>query len=275
MLPGGWLRFLSHGETGVLVKSPTVAGVECAPPQKPMEALTLPLRALLDPVGAIPKAVETRRWLVPLLLVAVLTAAAGAVIALRLDASRLVIPKMAMSGELMKASEREVNEAIEQAQRVALVGGIAKGLLLMPLLVLLLSVALKLAAWLLGKKALFADLFTVAALTMLPVAVFHAIEVLAALKLDVITPRVAETLVPSSVAALVQLAPPALSRVYGAIDLINIWASLLMGLGFAAASKWTPWKGALFGLFLYVLFASAFMVGLPGLAPPGGGMGGK
>ncbi len=240
-----------------------------------MEALTLPLRALLDPVGAIPKAVETRRWLVPLLLVAVLTAAAGAVIALRLDASRLVIPKMAMSGELMKASEREVNEAIEQAQRVALVGGIAKGLLLMPMLVLLLSVALKIAAWLLGKKALFADLFTVAALTMLPVAVFHAIEVLAALKLDVITPRVAETLVPSSVAALVQLAPPALSRVYGAIDLINIWASLLMGLGFAAASKWTPWKGALFGLFLYVLFASAFMVGLPGLAPPGGGMGGK
>lgn len=238
-----------------------------------METLTLPLRVLLDPVGAIPKAVETRRWFVPLLLVAVLTAAAGAVIALRLDAARLVIPKMQMSGELMKASEREVNEAIEQAQRVALVGGIAKGLLLMPLLVLLLSVALKIAAWLLGKKALFAELFTVAALTMLPVAVFHGIEVVAALKLEVITPRVAETLVPSSVAALVGMVSPALKRVYGAIDLINIWASLLMGLGFAAASKWSPWKGALFGLLLYVLFASAFMVGLPGLSPPDGGMG--
>ncbi|MDP1824460.1 MAG: YIP1 family protein [Archangium sp.] len=239
-----------------------------------MEALTLPLRALLDPVGAIPRAVETRRWLIPLLLVAVLTAAAGAAIALRLDASRLVIPKMQMSGELMKASEREVNEAIEQAQRVALVGGIAKGLLLMPLLVLLLSVVLKVAAWLIGRKALFADLFTVAALTMLPVAVFHGIEVVAALKLEVITPRVAETLVPSSVAALVQMASPALKRVYTAIDLINIWSSLLMGLGFAAASKWSPWKGALFGLFLYVLFAAAFFVGLPGLAPPEGRGGG-
>lgn len=238
-----------------------------------MEALTLPLRALLDPVGAIPRAVETRRWLIPLLLVAVLTAAAGAVIALRLDAARLVIPKMQMSGELMKASEREVNEAIEQAQRVALVGGIAKGLLLMPLLVLLLSVVLKVAAWLIGRKALFADLFTVAALTMLPVAVFHGIEVMAALRLEVITPRVAETLVPSSVAALVGMASPALKRVYTAIDLINIWASLLMGLGFAAASKWSPWKGALFGFFLYVLFAAAFFVGLPGLAPPEG-MGG-
>ena len=129
-------------------------------------------------------------------------------IALRLDASRLVIPKMAMSGELMKASEREVDEAIEQAQRVALVGGIAKGLMLMPLLVLLLSVALKVASWLIGRKALFADLFTVAALTMLPVAVFHGIEVVAALKLEVITPRVAETLVPSSLAALMGMTSP-------------------------------------------------------------------
>jgi hypothetical protein len=239
-----------------------------------MEALTLPLRALLDPVGAVPQLVEKRRWLVPVLLIAVLTAAAGAVIALRLDASRVVIPKMQMTGELMKASEREVNEAIEQAERVALVGGIAKGLLLMPMLVLLLSVALKISAWLIGRKALFADLFTVAALTMLPVALFHGIEVVAALKLDVITPKVAETLVPSSVAAFFAKASPGLLRVYKAIDFINIWASLLMGLGFAAASKWSPWKGALFGLFLYVLFAAAFFVGLPGLLPAEG-MGGK
>ena len=227
-----------------------------------MEALTLPLRALLDPVGAIPRAVETRRWLVPMLLVASLTAAAGATIALRLDAARVVIPKMQMSGELVKASEREVSEAIQQAQRVALVGGSAKGLLLMPLLVLLLSVVLKVASWLIGRKALFADLFTVAALTMLPVAVFHAIEVVAALQLEVITPRIAETLVPSSLAGFFEMASPALTRVYKAIDLINIWAALL---------KWSPWKGALFGLFLYVLFAAAFFVGLPGLAPPDGG----
>lgn len=236
-----------------------------------MEALTLPLRALLDPVGAIPRAVESRRWLVPLLLVAVLTAAAGAVIALRLDASRLVIPNMQMSGELMKASEREVDEAVEQAGRVALVGGIAKGLMLMPFLVLMLSVVLKIAAWLIGRKALFADLFTVAALTMLPVALFHGIEVLAALQLEVITPRVAESLVPSSIGAL--LSPPSgpgLKGLYAALDLVNIWASLLMGLGFAAASKWSPSKGALFGLFLYVLFAAVVFIALPGLAPPEG-----
>lgn len=234
-----------------------------------MEALTLPLRALLDPVGAIPRAVESRRWLVPLLLVAFLTAAAGAAIALRLDASRLVIPQMQRSGELMKASEREIFQAIEQAQRVALVGGIAKGLMVMPLLVLLLSVTLKLAAWLIGRKALFADLFTASALTMLPLAVFHGIEVLAALQIEVITPRVAEGLVPSSIASLLSLqgGGPGLQRLSTAVDLVNIWAALLMGLGFAAASKWSLGKGALFGLFLYALFAAVFFIALPGLAP--------
>lgn len=239
-----------------------------------MEALTLPLRALIDPVGAIPRMVEQRRWLVPVLLAALLTAGAGAVIALRLDATRLVIPKMQMSGELMKASEREVNEAVEQAQRVALVSGVAKGLLLVPLLMLALAVALKFAAWLLGRQALFADLITVAALSMLPVALFHGIEVVAALRLEVITPKVAETLVPSSIGALVSRGPPGLLRVYKALDLVNVWASLMLGLGFAAASKWSPWKGALFGLFLYALFAAAFLVGLPGLMPAEG-LGGR
>lgn len=235
-----------------------------------MEAITLPLRALIDPLGAIPKAVSQRRWFIPLLLIALLTALAGGLIASRIDASRVVIPKMQMSGELMKASEREVAEAIEQAERVALVAGIAKGLLLMPLLVLVLAVVLKIAAWLAGRKALFIELFTVAALTMLPVTVFHAIEVLSALRLELITPAVAAALVPTSLASIITDAGPKLSRVLTAIDVVNIWAALVMGVGFAAASKWSAWKGALFGLFLYVLFASAFMVGLPGLMPPPG-----
>jgi hypothetical protein len=107
-----------------------------------MESISLPLRSLLDPVGAIPKAVESRRWFFALSLGSIVTAASGAVLALRLDAARVVIPKMAMAGELAKASEREISEAIQQAQRIALVAGIAKGLLLMPLIVLALAVVL-------------------------------------------------------------------------------------------------------------------------------------
>ena len=36
-------------------------------------------------------------------------------------------------------------------------------------------------------------------------------------------------------------------------------------LRFAAATKVTPWRGVLLGLFLYLLYAAAILVGLPGL----------
>jgi hypothetical protein len=237
-----------------------------------METVLVPLRTLIDPVGAVPLAVAGRRWLVALLLLSVLTAASGALVALRLDTSRLVLPKLEASGELMKASEREVSEKIDEAQRVALVAGVAKGVLVMPLVVLLLAVVLRLTAWLLARRALFADLFTVAAIALLPVALFHGLEALAALRLELITPAMATALVPSSLGALLgEPSSPGLARVYAAVDLVNVWAALLLGLGFAAASKWHPAKGAALGLFLYVLFAAAFLVGLPGLTPPGGG----
>lgn len=235
-----------------------------------MEPLLLPLRALLDPVGAVPRAVDARRWFVALALACLTTAGSGAAIALKLDASRVVIPQLAMKGELAKASEREIGEAIQQSQRIALVGGIAKGLLVVPLLALVLALALKIAAWLIGRKALFAETFTVACLALLPLAVLRGIEIVAALKAVALTPAMVQALVPTSVAALVE-GSPRLARVYGALDLFNVWSALLMGLGFAAASKWQPWKGALFGLFLYVLFACTFLIGLPGL---GGGPGG-
>jgi hypothetical protein len=240
-----------------------------------MDSLTLPLRTVIDPVGAIPRAVEQRRWLTAVLLVSVLTALSGAAVGARLDASRAVIPEMAKSGELAKASEREISEAVDQRQRVSLVSGVAKGAFLVPLMVLGLGVVLKLAAWLLGKKALFIECFTAAALAMLPVALLRALELAVALKNPVLTPAMTQALVPSALGALVDAGSPGLARVLKAVDLVNIWSSLMLGLGFAAATRWAPWKGALFGLLLYVLFASAFLVGLPGLSsggpPPMGG----
>jgi hypothetical protein len=240
-----------------------------------MDSLTLPLRTVLDPVGAVPRAVEARRWLTAVVLVSVLTALSGVAVGLRLDTSRSVLAGMATSGELAKASEREISESVEQSQRVALVVGVAKGLLLMPLIVLALGVVLKVAAWLLGRKALFAECFTAAALAMLPLAVFRGVELVAALNATVLTPAMAAALVPSALSAFQPGPTPGLTRVLGALDVVNIWSSLVLGLGFAAATRWTPWRGALFGLLLYALFASAFLVGLPGLmagGPPSGGM---
>ncbi|MCC6334129.1 MAG: YIP1 family protein [Myxococcales bacterium] len=238
-----------------------------------MQALSTPLKAVIDPVGAIPRAVEERRWVAAVLVLAVCTALSGVTLALKVDASRAVISKMQMSGELMKATEREVEEEIQQAQRVAIVSSVAKGLFVVPLVVLLIAAALKFTSWLLGKKALFVACFTAAALALLPVAVLHAVEFFAALRQESLSPRMAEALVPTSLAQLKGAGPPKLQRLYGALDIVNLWSALLLGLGFAAATKWKPWRGALLGVVLYALFAGAFLIGLPGMMAngPGGG----
>ncbi len=240
-----------------------------------MDAIALPLRALLDPFGAVPKAVEARKWLIPLILLGLTTAVSGVAVATRLDASRLVIPKMEASGELGKASEREIDEQVQQTQRVAIVGGVAAGLFLVPLELLAIAVALKIVAWLLGRKAAFAAVWTVAAVSALPFVLDHLVTAAAALNQPSLSPKTAAALLPSSLAALSPDAPPHLARVLGAVDFFNLWAALLLGIGFGAATKLPTWKGVLLGLFLYVLFAAAALVGLPGLAgQAGGGMGG-
>jgi hypothetical protein len=241
-----------------------------------MEPLVLSARVLVDPVGAMPRAVEARRWVLPLVLLCTLAAASGAAVATRVDTARAVIPKMEMSGQLAKASEKEIDDEVTQARRVGIVGGVAAGLFLTPLEVLALAVALKLFAWLLGRKATFAALWTVAVIAMLPAIVHASIVLVAALNQGVLAPKVAEGLVPTSLAALVE-APGKLAGVYKAVDFFKLWGALLMGLGFASAAKLKPWQGALLGLVLYVMFAMVVFVALPGLSggggggPPGGG----
>lgn len=236
-----------------------------------MPTVLLPLASLLDPVGAVPRAVEARKWLIPLLLACLATGFSGVAIALRLDASRVVIPELAKSGELAKASEREIDEKIEQTQRVAIVAGVAKAVFLVPLEVLAVAAMLKLLAWLLGKKTEFGALFTVGALTFLPVAVFHLVLGASALRQEVLTISLLAELVPTSLTAVLKDASPGLARWYGAVDVFNLWAAVVLGLGFGAAAKVGPWKGLAAGLVLYVLFAAAFLVGIPGLASSMGG----
>ncbi len=228
------------------------------------------LQALLDPVAFVPKAVEGRRWALPLLLLCAAVSFSGLAFASRLDASAAVLKKMEASGELQKASERELNEEVQQAQRIALVAGAAKGVFVMPLVLLLVAVALKIAAWLAGKKLVFAEAFTVAAIAFLPIAVFHVLYGVVALKQPVVTASMAQDLLPSSLAGLVPPEAVKLGRALRQVDFFNVWSAVLLGLGFAKGTKLHPSRGLALGLVLYLML-SAVLVGLPGLAPPGGG----
>ncbi len=236
-----------------------------------MGALLLSLKPLLDPVGGMAAAVSARKWFMPLLILAGVTSASGAVLSSRTDMSRVVIPKMEMSGQLGKASEREITEEIEQSERIGLVGSIALGVFAMPMLVLGLAVLLKALAWLVGRKALFSATFSTAAVGLLPIAILRLITLFAASRQSLLSPDVAMSLVPTSLSDVFHGEHSApVARALGAVNVFNVWSVLLVGLGFAAATDIKPWRALLLCLFVYTLLAGAVSVGLPGLMPPGG-----
>ncbi|MBX7116132.1 MAG: YIP1 family protein [Myxococcaceae bacterium] len=219
----------------------------------------------------MPQLVSSRQWGWALIWLCLAGAFFGFMVGDRVDTRRVVTAKMAKEGSLAKASERELSEAIQQEQRVTLVAGVAKGLLGMPVFVFFIAVALKVLAWLLGRKALIADTWSAACVAMLPVALSFLLAGLAATTYEALTPAQIPQLLPSSLAALISDAGPKLMRVWSAVDIFAVWAAVLLGLGFAAASHMKRSAGVAYGLLLWVLYSATFQIGLPGLMAAQGG----
>jgi hypothetical protein len=227
-----------------------------------------PAKALFDPVDGVGALVEGRKWVWPLLFLVVAVSLSGAAFAKRWDATPQVTSELEADGELAKSSEREVADKVQTAERVKLVGGVAKGVFLMPLLVLALAVLLKIAGWLFGTSAPFAQCFTVAAVGMLPIALFHLIFAFVAFRQLGVTQAQLPTLVPSNLLALRPDAAPKLARALGAIDFFNLWSVVMLGLGFSAASGMRRGRALLLCSALYLMYAGVVLVAVPGM---GGG----
>ena len=235
------------------------------------QTLALSLKTLFEPVGTMPRMVEARKWLIPMLILGVVTAASGAVLSSHVDQSRVAIPKMQQSGELAKASEREITEEIQQTERIGLVVSIVVGVFAMPLLILGLAVLLKVLAWLVGRKASFGAVFTTAAVGLLPIAVLKLVILIAAARQPILSPDVAAALVPTSLKDVLsgQFSEP-VKRALGAVNFFHLWSVLLVAMGFAASTQMKPWRALALSIFVYTLLAGAIGVGLPGLMSSGG-----
>ena len=234
-----------------------------------MTALTLP-RTLTDPGGGVAAAVQQRRILWPLLALMAATSFAGAAFALRWDPAPGILKKLEMTGQLKGMPEAELVEQITTAGRLKLVTGIASGVFVTPLVVLGIAIVLALVAWLLGKKAPFPALFSASAVGMLPVALQRALWGAVALWQLGITEERARHLLPSSVGAWVHAGGPKLAGLLDSLDLFQLAAALLIGLGFAAATGIRRRTGLWVGLVLFVAYVGVFGVGVPGLMAGGG-----
>ncbi len=233
-----------------------------------MTSLVQPVRVFVDPFEGTRAAVEARRWVWPLLILALCVSASGTLFSLRWDAAPDVIRELQATGGLAGVSEADLTEKIQVASRKALVGGIAKGVFVMPLLALVLACVLWVVGWLFDRPAPFERLLSAAALALLPIALYHLIFTVCAAAQHSLTASRAVQLVPSHLGLVLDGLSPKLQRVASAVDFFNLWSAGLLGLGFSAATGMRRAHALLLGLALYAMFAGVVMIGLPGM---GGG----
>ncbi|MFP2912913.1 YIP1 family protein [Pyxidicoccus sp. 3LFB2] len=234
-----------------------------------MTSLVQPVRVFVDPFEGTRTAVEARRWVWPLLILALCVSASGTLYSLRWDAAPDVIRELQATGGMTGLSEADLTEKIQVASRKALVGGIAKGVFVMPMLALVLACVLWVVGWLFDRPAPFERLMSAAALALLPIALYHFIYTVCAAAQHSLTATRALELVPSHLGLLFDGLSPKMQRVASAVDFFNLWSVGLLGLGFSAATGMSRGRALLLALALYAMFAGVVMIGLPGM---GGGM---
>ncbi len=230
-----------------------------------MVSVLQPARAIFDPLDGLSAAVEARRWFWPVFLLVAAVSFSSAAFALRWNAAPIVTQRLQMSGELANTTEQDLAQQILTAQRTRLVTGVAQGVFVVPLVVVLLAAALKAAGWLFGTPAPFAKCFSVAALSMLPIAMLHFILGASYLRQPALADAQAQTLVPSNLAFFLPRVSGAVGSLLASVDFFKLWSAALLGLGFGAASGMRRERALLLGFALYGMYVGVFSVGLPGI----------
>ncbi len=234
-----------------------------------------PTKVLVDPFGALTPVIDARRWVWPLLLLMLSGALGAAAFASRWDARPSTLRQLEEEDALAQTTELELSEKVQTAERVKLVVGVLKAVVVAPLAYLLLAVFLKITAWLFGKKALFARTFSAVATATLPISLYNLAYTLCALRQPSLADDAERTLVPSSLAALVPSARPPLLGLLLSIDFFNLWSVGLLALGFAAAAQLSRPRALALLAVLYAMYIGVFMIGLPAMSGGPGGHGGR
>lgn len=173
----------------------------------------------------------------------------GAALALRVDAHASTLRKLEQSGRLAELSDRQIAEETLNAERVSMVGSLAKGLFGPPVSLGLACLAVVLLVWFFRGRLKGAAVANVAAATMLPGSIATLLDAASAFMHAAIPPDGAP-LAPRSVSALLAIAgrapPDPWVKLGDAADFFSLWGAVMMGYAVVAAGQ-VPKRTAIVG----------------------------
>lgn len=209
----------------------------------PTEAGPSPFALLFAPDRGMDRQVRVGRagrlflfaWLCALLL--------GAALAYRVDARSSTLRKLEMSGQLQTMSDRQIADETHNAERVAEVVSVAKGVVGVPLQLGSTSLALLALVWFLRGRVKGSAVVPVAAATLLPGAIANLLDAATAFRHAALPPE-GVPLAPRSLGAILPLLGHPLADPWlkfgNALDFFSLWAALMLAFGVAAVGQIRP-----------------------------------
>lgn len=220
---------------------------------------------ILHPRRGVTQAVVSGKWKIPLVFLILAVTFSGAAFAWKWNAEPSVLRMMSATGALTKSSEREVFDRIQTAERSRRVSELLHGLVGVPTKLLLGALALSFLFWLWGEKVPFLQAFTSLTVALLPVALFHLIYGVSALRQIEITEASRDFLVPSHLGVWLPSKPVWLTRLGRAFDLFRLWSVIWLGFGLSAENVTLNKKAMRLTFVFYFMYVGVFELGLPGI----------
>lgn len=187
------------------------------------------------------------RWL--FLFAMLCSLALGLALSYRMDAHSATLLKLEESGQLKEMSDRQVADETRNAERVAQVMSIAKGVTNAPVQLGLVCLSVLALTWFYRGRILGSAVAPVAAATMLPGAIANALDAVSAMRHAVIPPD-GVPLSPRTLTAVLELfdkpLPMPWAKLGNALDFYSLWAAVMLAFGLVTAGS-LPRRRAVIG----------------------------
>jgi len=173
----------------------------------------------------------------------------------RIDARSATLQKLEKAGTLQTMSEKQLDDEVKNAERLAEVGRVAWGVVEAPVFLLLGALAVVILIWFARGKVKARAVFPIAAAALLPGAVANLLDAITALERNSL-PVTGATLAPRNLSDVLSVFGHTLQapwvKLGNAFDFFSLWAAFMLAYGIAAAGDVPPRRALVFTLVGWV-----------------------